>query len=504
MDPVVTDYMASLSEEHRKLLTIAAGRRVLSKLNFRLFCFLYFRDIMKSADTGNEITLSKFHEDFIEDALKYVVPSRGPAESRTAWICPRGSGKSTMLMMLIIWLAAHGHQKFIALFSATSSQAEDMLSNIRGQFNSNELLRADFPDLVKPATRRNEALKLSDNKQLIIQQNGFICTGRGVTTSVLGMRIDNTRPSLLLLDDIEAGESQTTATDITKLLVTIQDDIFPLSINAHVVWVGTTTRPGGLTETLVHKALDMAHGEWADTENFVINYRPALIEDAEARKTSMWPARWSTEYLLSQEHTRSFKKNFMCLPAPDDYMYWAPEDFLYAEPMLLDYVMLSVDPAVTVKQSSDYTGLAVVGYSVLEKKSYVLHCEQVKMSGSALTERVTELLVMFPEITLLYAETNMGGDLVKDLFKSLPIRIKTVTQSVKKEIRAATALAEYQKGRVAHARPFAALETQMVAFPGGRNDDMVDAVGSAVIYFAAGEKKKAQGNPVQGRGNSYI
>lgn len=484
MTNVVADYLIGLPEYKRKLLAYPEGRRAVTKMDFRLFTYVYFRDIMKSSDTGGEVTLSEFHEAFIVDALKYTIPSRGPAESRTAWICPRGSGKSTWMMMLIIWLAAHQHQKFIALFSATPSQAEDMLSNIRGHFDSNELIRTDYPDLVKPATRKAAALKLSDNKSLVIQQNGTIITGRGINTSVLGMRIDNTRPSLILLDDIEAGEAQTASNDVAKLLVTLQDDILPLSLNAHVVWVGTTTRPGGLTETLVHKALSMPHKEWSDNENFRVHYYPALKYSDDGISRSIWPERWTTEYLRSQEHTRSFKKNYLCLPAPEDYAYWTPDTFRYAEPPMLDWIMLSVDPAVTVKESSDFTGLAVVGYSKATGKTYVLHCEEVKMNGTDLRARAGKLLEMYPGIALIYAETNMGGDLVTDLFSNLPVKVKTVNQSVNKNVRAATALAEYEKGNVFHERSFPALEAQMISFPNGKHDDMIDAVGSAIIYFS--------------------
>jgi predicted phage terminase large subunit-like protein len=473
------DYIASLPEYKRKLLATPEGRRAVTKADFKLFCLVYFRDAMKSPDTGNEITFSEFHEAFIADALKYSLPSMGPAESRTAWICPRGSGKSTWQMFLIIWLGAHMHQKFVALFSATATQSEDMLSNIRGQFNSNDLLRSDYPELVRPATKRNEAIKLSDNKQLVMQENGFILTGRGVTSSVLGMRIDGTRPSVIVLDDVEAGESQTTKNDVEKLLKTIQDDIMPLGLNAHFVWVGTTTRPGGLTEQLVHKAADMDYDQWVDDERFKVNYWPALKEDR-----SIWPERWTTEFLKSIEHTRSFQKNYLCMPAPEDFAYWRPETFLYGDAPDLDYVMLSVDPAVTVKQSSDFTGLAVVGYSNITRKTYVLHVEQVKMSGAELRERASKLLETFPQVTLIYAEVNQGGDLVADLFKPLPVKVKTVTQSIKKEVRAGTALAEYEKGNVYHTKKHSDVERQMIQFPNSAHDDMIDAVGSAVIYFS--------------------
>jgi predicted phage terminase large subunit-like protein len=479
MSKAVTDYLASLPEYKRKLLATPEGRRAVTKMDFRLFVLVYFRDAMKSPDTKNEVTFSEFHEAFLVDANKYTIPSAGPAASRTAWVCPRGSGKSTWLMFLIIWLAAHGHQRFLALFSATASQSEDMISNIRGQFNSNDLLRSDYPSLVKPATKRTEAIKLSDNKQLVMSENGFIMTGRGVTSSVLGMRIDGQRPSMIVLDDVEAGESQTTKNDVEKLLKTIQDDIMPLGINSHFIWVGTTTRPGGLTEQLVHKAADMDYDQWVDDENFRVNYWPALKEGR-----SIWPERWTTEFLKSIEHTRSFLKNYLCMPAPEDFAYWRPETFLYGDIPDLDYVMLSVDPAVTVKESSDFTAMSVIGYSNITRKTYVLHAEQVKMNGSELRTRAGQLLEMYPAITLVYCETNNGGELVADIFRPLPVKVKTVTQSIKKEVRAGTALAEYEKGNVIHARKHTDLERQMIQFPNSAHDDLIDSVGSGVIYFS--------------------
>lgn len=503
MSDIVTEYIAGLPEYKRKLLAYPEGRRAVTAMDFKLFCYIYFRDNMKSADTGNQITLSEFHEAFIEDAKKYTVPCLVPAASRTAWICPRGSGKSTWQMFLIIWLLAHGHQKFIALFSSTSSQAEDQLSNIRGQFNQNELLRADFPSLVKPATKKSEAIKLSDNKQLIMQENGAIVTGRGITTSVLGMRINDTRPTMLVLDDVEAGESQTTSNDVVKLLKTIQDDIMPLSLNAHLTWVGTTTRPGGLTEQLVHSALDMPFDEWVTDENFRVHYWPALKADGTGQKYSIWPERWSTAYLKSVEHTRSFAKNYLCLPAPEDYAYWRPDLFVYKEAPDLDYVMLSVDPAVTVSEAADGTGLAVIGYSIAEKKTYVLHCESVKMSGNDLRNRAAQLLNTYPGINLIYAEVNNGGDLVTDLFRPLPVKVKAVRQSIAKTVRAATSLAEYEKGNVFHTRRLAQAEAEMIAFPQkGFHDDCVDAIGSGVIYFS--QVAKTTGSRVKASASTYV
>lgn len=492
---IVAQHLArELTAEQRRLLTIPEGRRVLTRLDFKLFCFTYFSTagVMSSDDTGGQVSLSQFHADFIDDALRYVCAATDPGSSRSAWIAPRGAAKSTLLMMLIIWLAAHEHQRFVALFSATSDQSEDMLANIRGQFDSNQLLRQDFPDLCTPATRKMAAQKLSDNKTLIIQSNGFICTGRGITTSVLGLRIDGTRPTMLVLDDIERGESNAAGKEASKLLVTVQDDIFPLSLNAHVIWVGTTTRPGGLTEQLVHAALGMEHASWVEQENFRVNYRPALVTADDGTKYSMWPQRWSTEFLLEQQGTRSFRKNFMCLPAPDDYAYWATTDFRYATLAAATRVVLSIDPAVTTKKSSDRTALAVIAYSPSEQQCEVRTAVGVRLRGKELRDRVLTLLAQHPDIGRIVIETNQGGDMWLEVLHDLPVPVRTIHQSEKKEVRAARLLNRYQLKQVVHTESLPDLEQEMVEFPNGAHDDLVDSCSTGVEYLMKAQPKSTR------------
>lgn len=478
-------YLEDLTSDQRRIMLVPEGRRVLTRYDFKLFCMTYFRSTMMSDAVagGKVVTLSEFHRDFMDDSNHYVVPCAVPAESRTAWVCPRESGKSTMLMMMIIWLAAHGHQRFVMLFSATGSQSEDMLANIRSQFTRNELLRQDFPELVTPATRRNMAMKLSDNKTLIIQSNGFICSGRGIDSSVLGTRVEDARPSMIVLDDIEGGEENYSQRDAEKRLVTLQDDILPLGLNAHVIWVGTTTRPGGLTEQLVHHSLGQTAATWVVDENFRVHYRPALVADESGTERSMWPERWPLTYLLSQRHMRSFRKNFLCLPAPDDYAYWRPEDFAYGDVEGANATILTIDPAVSTKRTSDETGIAVLSYSRTARKVLVRHCEGVRLAPVELRQRVLDLLELHQDIAVIYIEVTQGGNTWESVLHDMPVKVRTTQPTVKKELRAQDALNYYQRGAVVHEKKIPKLEDQMIAFPNVAHDDLVDAVGMGVLYF---------------------
>jgi hypothetical protein len=88
-----------------------------------------------------------------------------------------------------------------------------------------------------------------------------------------------------------------------------------------------------------------------------------------------------------------------------------------------------------------------------------------------------------PTIGLIYVETNQGGELWPEVFHGLPVKVKTIHQTIKKEIRAARALGHYQRGRVLHSHRLAAAEEQLVAFPKAAHYDIVDAISAGVSYF---------------------
>jgi predicted phage terminase large subunit-like protein len=109
--------------------------------------------------------------------------------------------------------------------------------------------------------------------------------------------------------------------------------------------------------------------------------------------------------------------------------------------------------------------------------------------GPLLRDRVLAILDEFPQIGLILVEVNQGGDTWKAILHGMPVKVKPVQQAENKFARAEGVLNHYQRGRVLHARRLPELEQQMCTFPKSANDDMVDAVGSAVRRFIPPVKK---------------
>jgi phage terminase large subunit-like protein len=468
-------------------------RRAIARVDPLAFALIYLPHHLRGDETGGQITLSEFHLDLFDQAKRWIVPSTRPAQHRDAYVAPRGAGKSTLLFLVLpLWAAAHGWRKFVAAFADSAAQAEMHLATFKHELDTNRLLRADFPDLCRPA-RRPTGMVAADRAGMLITKAGFTFAARGIDAASLGMKVGEKRPDLLILDDIEPDESSYSAYQKDKRERTLLDAILPLNVYARVALVGTVTMPGSLIHDLVKTRTlpEETPAEWVTSERFTCHYYPAILDNGDGTERSVWPAKWPLEYLEEIRHTRAFRKNYQNDPMGADGDYWQMEDFTYGMPVPLTHQLLSIDPAVTSKRKSDFTALAVVGFSKPLRKAVVRWGRTVKMPpGDQLRDLVLRTLDTWPDIVGVVVESNQGGDAWRAILHGLPVALKTVHQSEPKEVRAARLLNHYQRKRVIHEQRLHAIEEQMVGFPKAPNDDLVDAVGTGVAQFL-GKKQTA-------------
>lgn len=467
----------------------SALRRELTRREPLLFALIYFAHHLKSEATGGRITFGDAHLDWAEHAKALMRPANKAGTERDAYVAPREMGKSTWHFLLIpAWAAAHKHVKFIAAFADSASQAETHLATFKHELENNELLRLDYPELCQPL-KRDRGMLAADRVSLYRAANGFVFAARGIDARTLGLKVGSLRPDYILLDDIEPDEANYSLDSMKKRLRTLQDAILPLNDKARVVLVGTVTMPGSIVHQLVQAARGQGVKPWIKEDGWRAHYYAPIVDENGPRERSIWPDRWKLKRLKKIRHTRAYLKNYANDPMGSDGDYWAPKDFVHGKLEAVTRVLISVDPAVTTKDSSDFTGIAVVGWQPGKGrppgrgKCEVREAIAVKESGSALRRRVLKMIAADPSIGMILIETNQGGEVWKEIFWGMPVPVRTKHQSVKKEVRAAHNLNHYQMKRVVHAKVLTEAETQMVAFPGAPNDDLVDAVGTGVAYF---------------------
>jgi phage terminase large subunit-like protein len=156
-------------------------------------------------------------------------------------------------------------------------------------------------------------------------------------------------------------------------------------------------------------------------------------------------------------------------------------------PPPLARIVVGVDPAVTGSETSDETGIVVVGKDAAGHL-YVLGDHSVR--GTPLDwARQVAWAVDKHGADRVVGEVNNGGDLVevnlRTVSKNLPF--KKVSASRGKYIRAEPVAALYEKGEVHHVGAFPELEDQMCEWlPGDESPDRMDALVWAITELASG------------------
>lgn len=489
---------ATEPEFQRELLRLPKVRRTITRADPLLFALVYLKHHLRGRATGDEITFSDAHLAWARQAQRWMVPVDDPRGGRQAEFAPRETGKTTWWFLINpLWAAAHQHIRFVAAFADTYDQSVGHLRTFRNELKNNALIRRDYGGLVN--TTRNTVMRelIKDNDSLLITANAFVFAARGADTSSLGLKVGEKRPELIILDDIEPHEGKYSLASVTKRRQTLTDAILPLNEFAHVIWVGTTTRHGGLA----HQLVELADGtlepskdnEWIGEERFTARRWDAILTRDDGTERSVWPAKWSLEYLNSIRTTRAYAKNFANQPVSESGEYWSKEDIRYLlsgkdlgpSEALLRKQILMLDPDVNdLSQSSDWTGVCVAG--LLDDQVLVRELTQVRLTGRALKDHaLMQILPRFPGIRRVVIECNQGYTMWLDIFADFPVPVDLVVADFPKPVRAAMSLNHYQARptRVVHERPFRAGEAQMCSFPNVTHDDMVDSVSWATRYL---------------------
>jgi len=458
------------------------------------FAIIYLSPHLK--DHKGRVTFSEVHYEWARIAEGWRAPME-PQSNRHAFIAPRETGKSTWWFLILpLWAAANEIVHFAVAFAHADSQATGHLATFKRELETNALLRADFPELCEPARKPSSGTTLADRQGMLHTSQGFVFAARGVDSASLGLKVGEVRPDLLILDDVEPDEANysTQATShnkrslAEKRLGTITDAIFPLNVRARVVMVGTVTMPDSIMHQLVKAANGVETAAWITDERIVAHHHVPILYDNEGEARSVWPEKWSIKWLLSFAHTRSFAKNYLNDPMGRDGDYWTSDDFVY-DTLGTNATrwILQLDPAVTTKGTSDFTGWAVVAFKPAtdgkRPMTEVIAAGQVKLLGEELRSFVLRLITQYEKIRAVRVEVNQGGELWYTVLHDMPVKLLVHTSNESKEVRFAYALDLYQRKLVLHREKMRKLEEQMIGFPKAPFDDVADAAVCGILYF---------------------
>jgi phage terminase large subunit-like protein len=266
----------------------------------------------------------------------------------------RNSAKSTLCSLVLpIWSIVGTHQmKNVVIVSQTDQKSEKLLSDIRRKLTVDKLLLHDHGTFYSSSDEWNK-------RTLVIPKYGARVTAVSISESVRGIRHEESRPDLIIYDDIEDVQSAKIQESRDKLWEIVNREFIPLGTkDTRHIFIGN----------LVHADSTMSR-----LKNLIENrkmtgiYREyPLIKD----ETIMWPGLFPDmsaieEFKKGFPSEDDFLREYMLLTIPEGKQIILPEDIhRYEERDLLpraDFKMylLLVDPAVSGEKTSKHDKTAI-------------------------------------------------------------------------------------------------------------------------------------------------
>ena len=268
-------------------------RRRAVATDFRLFCELYF-----------QLT---FHLPWSPDHLKVIAKIEQAVlhGGLFAMAMPRGAGKSSLAECACVWAVLNGHHEFVCLIGSDEGHAMDMLDSIKMELDGNELLAADYPEVVYPIQRldgianrcsgqlyggerthigwtakeivlptlKPAGWNNADETRVLLGDDGFslasgaILKVAGITGRIRGMKYKRAdgktvRPSLVVLDDPQTDESARSLSQCARRESILAGAVLGLAGPGRKIsgiMPCTVIRPGDMADNILDRD---KHPEW--------------------------------------------------------------------------------------------------------------------------------------------------------------------------------------------------------------------------------------------------
>ena len=297
--------------------------------------------------------------------------------------CSRGLAKSTLIGIYhLLYIAFKGSKPNFGQVDYVL-YIMDTVSQVGANFEQLIGILEDNAELAKHLKVRKS--RLGDDPTLYIYNVDLDRTiyfkGRGAGQKMRGTRIMGKRPNIILLDDIENDENVESKESREKLKNWFFNAVIP-AVNPNkfeIDFIGTPIHADALLLNLLEGSGD---DEFFKQYEFSFIQLPAaenltaamLKGDSNEPLVSAWADRFTKDYLktmygmyASQNKLTSFWQEFMLQIAPkenllfevDKVRKYSAESIKEQLPNFTYYI--SVDLAISQKDSADYTAIAVMG-----------------------------------------------------------------------------------------------------------------------------------------------
>jgi predicted phage terminase large subunit-like protein len=411
---------------------------------------------------------------------------------------PRGFAKSTVIgLIYILWVGLNGFKWFIPYISDTHLQAKLIAGGAKAEIDTNELLKFVYPD-----ARSNRW-----------GEEGFVINGLlhkcyilplGAGMKIRGLKYENHRPDLVIIDDLENLELVYSKDRRAKLQKWFDYDLEPAMdrYSKHIIYIGTILHYSSLLKMVLEN-----QGKYTGWKTK--KYK-ALQDDG----TSLWEARFDANYLKEirdnpthpdyvgsivfaqelQNEPQDDQDRIIKLAWIKEYVLrekWVGFEAIDDEARMWKWLNTlerigGVDPAISESETADYFSFYIMGFEQSTANEYMLDLkhdrigdinEQVKL----IVDGIVQWQLQAVGIESVAFQKGLYTLVKKELNRRAIYNCKIIPiQTDKDKIRRARIHSSAFEGGFIHLRNdhphYATIKGEIEEFPLGAKDDAFDSL----------------------------
>ena len=398
-------------------------------------------------------------------------------------IWPRGGAKSSSAELGIVRVGAKRKRKYCWYVSEVQDQADDHVVSI-GSLLENEMLGRYDPKLTSRAVGKYGSSK-GWRRSRLRTASGITIDALGLDTALRGVKIDDQRPDIIILDDID-DKFDSVAKTLKKLGIIANSILAAGSSDCAVLFIQNLIAPDSVAARLVDGRADILADKILSGPFKAVDGLTYVTVNGLTTITGGTPTWAGQDIKICQGDINTWGLTSFLQEAQHEVDnvggVWSHVDFQRVEwgdlPRMVK-VVVWVDPAVTSTDDSDCQGICAGGLGVDGLKYMLYAWEGIESPEKALEKAILKGM----ELGAVHVgvETDQGGDTWTSVYKEACDAIKAKTgkrvfpqfTSAKagsgfgsKSERNSKMLADYERGQVKHAKgTHGAMERALLRFP---------------------------------------
>lgn len=363
---------------------------------------------------------------------------------------PPQHGKSQTILHALVWLLQnhptkrHAYATYAQQFSRDQSTIAQRIANRHDlQLDRNNLDRWNTPN-----------------------GGGIVWTSRG--GPLTGHAVDG----VLVVDDLLKDRAEANSRLIRRKAYDWLSGVAFTRVHpgASFVLVATRWHPDDPTGRLLE------HGGYEHVK------LPAITTDG----NPLWPEKRPLDWLLEQKG-RLTHADWLALyqgdPTDQDGALVKREYLQRGEPpAAFTRVTLGVDLAISTRDHADYTAVTVTGLAT--DRVWILHSTRTRAAFHDVIQYIRSIAEQYNPSVVAIESVQYQAAVVQELLRSTNLPVQAVRPDRDKVTRFQPLQARYEQRLVWHAPNLRDYEDELLAFPGGTHDDLVDS--AAYAYNALG------------------